>query len=326
MAATGAAQELYLRAMQAAQNYERFVEARDLYESCVEKDPDFAPAWAHLGRCDRLIGKYMGDAKASQEQAEASFRRALEIDPDLPIAHKHYAQLEAETGRATAAMNRLIRAADASPNDAEIFVGLVHACRYAGLLEASLAAHDEARRLDPHITTGVEWTLLARVEYERLAAVAGEKTDLVDLGPHVLALVTLGRVDEARAAMARHEERSVPQVLRTVTGWAAPLFAGNLEETTDAVERALATFYDPEAHFLFSLVLFKVGATERGLEVLQDSIAGGFNPAGALGDEAVFDPVRGQATFEGLRRTVDERRAEALATYRSAGGERLLGP
>ncbi len=100
---------------------------------------------------------------------------------------------------------------------------------------------------------------------------------------------------------------------------------GSPERTTDAVERALATFYDPEALFLYSLVLFKVGRVERGLEVLQDSIAGGFNASGALGDEPVFDAVRGQAAFEALRGTADARRAEALAAYRAAGGERLLG-
>jgi hypothetical protein len=117
----------------------------------------------------------------------------------------------------------------------------------------------------------------------------------------------------------------MPEVLQAVTGWVTPFLAGDPQGTAEAVERALAAFYDPEAHFIYSLVLFRVDQVDRGLEVLRDSVAGGFNPAGALGDEAAFDPVRGQATFEGLRRTVDERRAEALATYRSAGGERLLG-
>ena len=34
-------------------------------------------------------------------------------------------------------------------NDPELFAGLVHACRYCGLLDESIAAHAEARRLDP---------------------------------------------------------------------------------------------------------------------------------------------------------------------------------
>lgn len=325
VAATAAAQELYLRAAQAAQNYERFVEARDLYESCVEKDPDFAPAWAQLGRCDRLIGKYMGDRRASQEQAEASFKRALEIDPDLPIAHKHYAQLEAETGRATAAMNRLIRAADASPNDAEVFAGLVHACRYAGLLEASLAAHEEARRLDPHIATGFEWTLLARVEYERLATLAVEKADQLYGAPQILAMSVLGRADEARPHLKRHEERGMPEVLRVVTGWVRPFLDQDGQGIRDAVERAVEAFYDPEALFIYSLVLFHAGHAQRGLELLDGAVTGGYNAVTALADEPSFDPVRGQPVFEALRRTANERRAEALAAYRSAGGERLLG-
>jgi hypothetical protein len=74
-----------------------------------------------------------------------------------------------------------------------------------------------------------------------------------------------------------------------------------------------------------SLVLFHTGWVERGLELLEGAIAGGFNPARALVSEPAFDPVRGQVRFEALRTLADARRAQALAAYRSAGGERLLG-
>ena len=325
VAATAAAQELYLRAAQAARDYRRFPLARDLYESCVQEDPGFAPAWAHLGRCDRLIGKYMGGRQERQERAEAALKRALEIDPDLPIAHKHYAQLEAETGRASTAMTRLLRAADSSPNDPEIFAGLVHACRYAGLLEASLGAHEEAHRLDPNVATGLGWTLLARVEYERLAGLRGDAATAFDPEPQILALATLGRVDEARALYERQRTRAMPEILQVVTGWVAPFLEGDVQRTGEAIERGLEAFYDPEARFMYSLVLFKVGHVERGLELLREAVDGGYNPSGALGDEPAFDSVRGRPAFQALRRTADERRAEALTAYRSAGGERLLG-
>src|SRR5262249_46998135 len=53
-----AAYELYLRANGLARTYDGMVEARALYQQCLERDSDFAPAWAHLGRCHRIIGKY----------------------------------------------------------------------------------------------------------------------------------------------------------------------------------------------------------------------------------------------------------------------------
>src|SRR6185436_17668455 len=103
------------------------------------EDPGFAPAWARVGRCHRLIGKYWEDRVANLASAEAALQRALELSPDLPLAHKLYADLDAERGKSREAMTRLIRLAGRNGNDPELFTGLVVACRYAGLHEASVA-------------------------------------------------------------------------------------------------------------------------------------------------------------------------------------------
>jgi serine/threonine protein kinase/tetratricopeptide (TPR) repeat protein len=325
VAATRHAYELYLRALEMARDYRQFAGARGLLEACVVEDPDFAPAWAQLGRCHRVIGKYLGDREENTRRAEEAFARALEIDPELPIAHKYLAHLEAETGRAPEAMVRLLRVAESNRNDPEIFAGLVHSCRYAGLLEASLAAHDEARRLDPKLATSVPWTLLARAEHERLAVLSEEERTEFDLEPQILALGVLGRRDEAFRLVERRDARETPEVIRVVVAWVRPFLEEDRQGTRDAIEKVAEAFYDPEALFMDSLVLFHTGWVERGLELLEGAIAGGFNPARALVSEPAFDPVRGQVRFEALRTLADARRAQALAAYRSAGGERLLG-
>ena len=56
-------------------------------------------------------------------------------------------------------------------NDPELFAGLVHACRYCGLYEQSIAAHEEARRLDPNVPTSLEQTLLMTGDIDRLLTV-----------------------------------------------------------------------------------------------------------------------------------------------------------
>jgi len=70
----------------------------------------------------------------------AAFTRALDINPDLSIAHNLYAQLEVDLGRAEDAMLRLIGRSKARGSDPDLFAGLVHACRFCGLLDASVAA------------------------------------------------------------------------------------------------------------------------------------------------------------------------------------------
>jgi serine/threonine protein kinase/tetratricopeptide (TPR) repeat protein len=325
VAATPRAYELYLRGVEAARDYRRVIEVRDLFAACVAEDPGFAPAWAQLGRSHRIIGKYLGDREENTRKAEDAFARALEADPGLPLAHKYLAHHEAETGRAIEAMVRLIRVGEAHRNDAAVFAGLVHSCRYAGLLEASLGAHDESRRLDPKLPTSIPWTLLARAEYERLATLDRDESSEFDMEPQILAMALQGRVEEGRRLLDRQEARPLPGVLRVVTGWVRPFLDQDTEALRAAVEKSLAAFHDPEASFMYSLILFRTGQVERGLELLESAVAGGFNAATAMAEDVSFDPVRGEARFETLRERAGARRAEALAAYRSAGGERLLG-
>ena len=83
--------------------------------------------------------------------------------------------------------------------DPEHFAGLVHACRYAGLLNASVAAHEEARRLDPGIPTSVVNAYLMLGDYERILRI----DEGGDPDSKVMALYRLGRREEALAAWQR---------------------------------------------------------------------------------------------------------------------------
>ena len=111
------------------------------------------PAWARLGRIHHVMAKYLTTGvKEGLDQAEAALRQALDLNPDLAIAHKFYAQLEVDRGRAADAMARLLPRAQGAA-DPEIFAALISPLRYCGLLEASVAAHAAGSRAgaeDPH--------------------------------------------------------------------------------------------------------------------------------------------------------------------------------
>ena len=72
-------------------------------------------------------------------------------------------------------MLRLIEVARRRRADPDLFAGLVHACRYCGLLDASIAADEKAHRFDPNIRTSVchaHW--LAGDEERAMATDTGE--------------------------------------------------------------------------------------------------------------------------------------------------------
>ena len=65
-------------------------------------------------------------------------------------------------------MVRLLRRAKDRPADPDLYAGLTHACRYCGLMTASIAATEQARRLDPRIRTSGAHTHFMLGDYERV--------------------------------------------------------------------------------------------------------------------------------------------------------------
>src|SRR5262249_43242616 len=122
------AYELFLRGNQLSVDAKQWSVARDLYERAVADDPEYAPAWARLGRIRHVMAKYLeAGPDTAMGGAEEAFRRALKFNPDLSMAHKLYAQFEVDQGRGRDAMIRL--AGRARCADPELFAGLVSTCR-----------------------------------------------------------------------------------------------------------------------------------------------------------------------------------------------------
>jgi tetratricopeptide (TPR) repeat protein len=299
-----------------------------LYQRSLELDPSFAPAWAHLGRCHRVIGKYIDGAPDSEARAEEAFRRALDLNPRLSVAHKFYANLEADIGLAPRALVRLLGEANRHGNDPELFAGLVHACRYCGLYEQSVAAHVEARRLDPNVGTSLEQTLLMAGDVERLRSVEAPLViAFADDGIRVIGLGLAGRRDEARRALL--DMREVPRI-PAFQAWTEYLMAW-LDRRPEDMLIGISAFSplkiqdDPEAIFQVGWLLCDVGEHDAGLGYLRRAVAQGYFVAPTLSGRPQFDALRSDPSFQALLAEAEAGRQQALAAFREAGGERLLG-
>jgi TolB-like protein len=322
------AYELYLRANDFARTYGGLARARDLYLRSLELDPRFAPAWALLGRCHRVIGKYIDGATDSEADAEEALRRALELNPRLSVAHKFYANLEADIGQPERAMLRLLAEANRHGNDPELFAGLVHACRYCGLYEQSVAAHAEARRLDPNVPTSYELTLLMMRDFDRLLAIA--RPPLIaggDDGFRVIGLGLAGQRDEARRALIDMREASRLPVfqswIQNMTWWLDRRPADMLVESS--VLSKVKVQEDAEVIFQQGWLLCDAGDDERGLRYVQRAIAKGYFAVSTLSNSPQFDALRNDPAFLALVVDAEAGRERALTAYREAGGELLLG-
>lgn len=321
---TPRAYELYLRANQLALESSTYRVAQAMYERCLEDDPDFAPAWARLGRTHRVIGKYLdGDTSAAYEAAERSFRRALALNPELPLAHSLYTYLETELGRGKDAMVRVIDRLRQHPADAELFAALVHSCRYCGLLDASVAAHERARRLDPQVRTSIPHTWFAMGEYQRCLDESIWLTDPLT----AVALIALGRLDDARSTIKMECERfGTNMILRTFVSHLLAFAGGSREDALRDIERFVGRgFRDGEGLYYAARSLTRLGEIEAALATLRTVIDDGFYCYPAFVRDPWLDPLRTLPAFNELLRTAETHHRAAARAFVDHGGDRLLG-
>ena len=321
--ASARAYEFYLRAnhVQRQRTFESLTIARDLYRECLDEDPDYAPAWARLGRCYRTLEKFGWEGPQHLELAKWAFHRAFALSPDLPLAHNLYTPIETDMGHAQAAMVRLLRQAERNPNDPELFWGLVNACRYCGLLDASIRAHERARRLDSRIVTSVAHTFFLLGDYERTL-------EWYSLGSRyyldLAAMAAAGREAEAADLLGR----------RIIPGGQFPAMMESLRcslqgdhaKSIEILRRALAVrpTKDPEAKFYLARQLAREGGHAEALQAIRDLVTEGFVCSTALQCDPWLRPLSKLPDFQDVLDEVLGREADARAAFQAVGGDRVL--
>ena len=314
------AYELFLRANEMSRESSHWQASVDLYEQCVKEDPHYAPAWAGIGRMEHMIGKYIGGETATHfTKAEAALTRALELNPDLSAAEKAYAHLEVDLGRAEQSMVRLLRRARERTTDPEVFAALSHALRYCGLLQASLAAARQARRLDPKVRVSDEQTWFMLGEYQKVIDYEHENIKFM----RNLALVMLGREEEALAGFEEVDERTA-HLLAVYAKALAHLVRNEFDESR-ALMRTLMTIKDPEARYHMARQYAYLGDNESALAALAAVIEDGFFCLPAFARDPWLDPLRGAPEFSAILRRAEVRHRQAVISFLTAEGDRILG-
>ena len=317
------AYEFYLRAnhVQRQRTFENVSMARDLYRECLDEDPDYAPAWARLGRCYRFLGKFGQEGPDSLELAKWAFHRAFALSPDLPIAHNLYTQIEADSGHAQEAMVRLLGQAERHPHDPELFGGLVQACRYCGLLDESIRAHHHARRLDSRIVTSVAHTFFLLGDYQRtLEWYPPGALFYLDLA----VLAVSGREAEAAELLGRRSSPGgpFPPMLESLRFF----LQGDHARSLEIVRQALAArpAWDPEVTFYLTRQLARDGARADALRTMRELVTEGFFCSTALRCDPWLRPLSRLPDFKDVLEVILRREAEARAAFEAAGGHEVL--
>lgn len=320
------AYELYLRATAVPVSTARgssLIQARDLLRESVDIDPALAPAWAFLGRIHRLIAKYAhGPRTENVHAARQAFETALALDPDSAQAHNLYTYFEIEEmGSPVQAMLRLLGRIANHRADAALYAGLVNACRYTGLFEASIAAHRLARELDPQIRTSVPFTYWMMGDYARAAELDDEPVRFV----RNYALPMLGRAEEAVAAYLDwraqlHDGLEVAMgdgMIAAIRGDRAAC-----EAALDLMERG--GFSDAEGLYFEVRCLAKVGSIERAFDTLDRVVSLGFTCPITFARDPWLASLRSLPRYTAIHERATAGHRHAADSFVLAGGQALL--
>ncbi|MGO9256917.1 MAG: hypothetical protein ACLQU1_11530 [Bryobacteraceae bacterium] len=220
-------------------------------------------------------------------------------------------------------MVRLLDRARFRRHDPDLFAGLVQACRYCDELGASVAAHNYARRLDPHVATSAEHTYFLLGEYEKTLAFYDTKAGYY---LDAAALAAMDRNKEALELLRQREGTGhVAGQIGAVMHSLRAYLEGDFAECLRAIpELETPIRADPESLFYSARHLARINERERAMAILGRVIDGGFLCASSLAHDPWLESLRGAPGFAELTQKAERRRLEIHVAFLDAGGEQVL--
>jgi adenylate cyclase len=209
------AYDYYLRGLA---DYWRFTkeaqaETRRLSEQALAVDPQYAGAYALLGRTYawEWILQWSQDSQALEKAATLA-QQAVTLDESLPAAHQLLGQVYLFQKRHEQAITEAERAVSLAPNDAESYLWLGWILNYAGQSEKSLALIEKAMRLNPRhppnysLALGQVYRQLGRYQ-EAIAALRTAISRNSNLpAAHIALAATYGELGQEAEAKAEGAE------------------------------------------------------------------------------------------------------------------------
>lgn len=310
----GIRREIYERFMRAKdlsrlRSLESIQQAQSLFWVCLADDPSFAPAWAWLGRCCWFRNKFASATRADLELAEAAFRRAFALDPDLACAHQFYTPVETDTGHARQALTRLQQRLRRHTSEPESFAGLVQVLRFCGLLPESLHAHRRAMDLDPAIGTSVPHTLFLAGDYEATIETYGGRT-----GYYLDAAAWAALGQPSRARVLLQERLALTPLSALMAGLMESLLAVVEKRFDDAVRvmKSMPLGQEPEALVYLARHYSLIGDPGAAAQLLNQAAGAGFVCAPSmLQSDPWLSAVRDHPAFPALRNQAERLSEEA---------------
>ena len=261
--------------------------ARRMFDRAIEIDPNFARAYAGIADCCSFLYMYWDSSKANLESADASSRKALELDPESAEAHTSRALALTLRRQYSEARREFETALQLNPMlfEAHYFYG--RACLIEGKLEEAVSHYRDAWRVRPEDYQAIFLCSDALIGLDRRQ----EALEAAQQGLEVADAHLQLNPDDARAwylsaaALMRLDQR---------------------DQALECARRAVAIDpEDPAVLYNLGCVYSLAGASNEAIDHLDRAIQNGFGQREWLENDSAFDGKLKFRTDESVLRIHD---------------------
>jgi len=272
------------------------------FEEAVRKDPNFAPAYVGLASVYDMLGTLRVGAPPNEVRPKliSAARKALELDPELAEPRVLLADTYRRQWQWSNAEAEYKRALELNPNDAEAHERFAMWLLCQGRTDEALACAQRAPELDPLGSAGriSGFILFHARRYDEAVRELRSYPDHWFLG---MALIANGQADEAITVLKKAlagSDRS-PAIMGVLVR--AYAHAGRRAEALrllDELKRRQQKGYVPTAALVNAYL--GLGDNEQAFAWLEKAYQEQSNLLGLLKVHPYFDPLRGDPRFKEL--------------------------
>jgi TolB-like protein/DNA-binding winged helix-turn-helix (wHTH) protein/Flp pilus assembly protein TadD len=280
------------------------------YESAIQKDPTFAPAYVGLAYANFILGTPAGGAPPQSVRSKAilAAQKALELDPTLAEPHVILALTYQEQWEWSSAQHEYEAALNLSPNDAWVHGNYGRWMLCQGRFDEAQALARRGRDLDPLTVGGQDlgWILFQSRRYDE--AVRELRSDLAvhpdnagDMWFLGFSLIGKGASDEAVPVLERAvslSNRSPAIIGVLVHAYADVGRRAEAIALVDELKRRQRQGYIPAAAFVHAYL--GLGDKEQAFAWMERAFQERSSILQYLKVHPFFDPVRADARFQNL--------------------------
>jgi serine/threonine protein kinase/TolB-like protein len=317
-----------------AQAYEYYLRGVDFYSvndfaaaiSILEKStaiqPNYAPAWAALGRSEETQASLHGGARDLYQKAQDAFERAIALSPSMAEPRIYMGNLMTDTGRVEQAVPLLRTALQANPNNAEAHWELGYAYRFGGMLAESVAEGERARGFDKQvkINSSAMNGYLYLGQYDKFLQSLPSNNSVYVLFYRGFAEYHQKQWHQAQENFERAYDMD-PTLLPAQIGKALTYAMAHqdaqgltlLRKTQQRIQDSGVT--DAELVYKLAQAYSVLGDKAAGLHMLQHAIEGGFFCYPYFVRDPLLDSIRHEPGFDQLMQEAQRRHEEFKARF-----------